>query len=264
MTNKNNMYNLKNCTFIIPIRIDSDDRVNNFNIVMNHLCSNLQTNIIIMESDSKRRVPSLLTGIGKGYCNIIYMFDYCSDTAFHRTRLLNEMLYTVKTDVVVNYDIDILLKPMDYLLAYNYVVYERCDLIYPYRKDNGAMLVNMNTGIKKLEDIKESDGTVVNADSGHCQFFNTKSYRNGGMENEYFVSWSPEDQERKYRFLTLGYKVNWLQNQIYHLEHYRGVNSSPENPHIFKAAELFKEIMKMSKNQLREYYNNVEYLKKYR
>ena len=44
---------LKDCTFIIPIRIESEDRLRNVITVLCFLVSNFDTNIIVKEVDTK-------------------------------------------------------------------------------------------------------------------------------------------------------------------------------------------------------------------
>ena len=44
---------LKDCTFIIPIRIESTDRLRNVITILCYLNSNFDTNIIVKEVDSK-------------------------------------------------------------------------------------------------------------------------------------------------------------------------------------------------------------------
>ena len=87
------------------------------------------------------------------------------------------------------------------------------------------------------------------------------------MENENFRGSSPEDKERYFRFTTLGYKVNRIENFIYHLEHSRGRNSWPTsvqgNPYMRENFEVWESIQKMDKQQLINYYSTQSYLKKY-
>ena len=45
---------LKDVTFIIPIRIDSDDRKRNIDLVVSYLLTHFNTNVIIKESSSKQ------------------------------------------------------------------------------------------------------------------------------------------------------------------------------------------------------------------
>jgi hypothetical protein len=83
------------------------------------------------------------------------------------------------------------------------------------------------------------------------------------MENENFISWSPEDKERFFRFNKLGYKVGRICDYVYHLEHSRGHNSSFNNPYLQKNFELWSYLEKLDKRKLKNYYSNQKYLKKY-
>ena len=83
------------------------------------------------------------------------------------------------------------------------------------------------------------------------------------MENEEFISWGCEDCEIYNRFNILDLKFKWIDYIVYHIEHSRGENSSISNPHVMKNSEIEQKISKMNKDELFEYYSNVEYLKKY-
>lgn len=50
------MIDLSDVTFTIPIRIDSQARLENFIIVLTYLLENFQTNIIILEDDSEQKI----------------------------------------------------------------------------------------------------------------------------------------------------------------------------------------------------------------
>lgn len=83
------------------------------------------------------------------------------------------------------------------------------------------------------------------------------------MENENFKAYAPEDKERFYRFVTLGYNVGRINNYVYHLEHSRGENSWFNNPHMKSNMEEWEKIQQMNREQLLEYYSKQDYLKKY-
>ena len=183
---------------------------------------------------------------------------------FHRTRLLNEMLSLVKTPVTVNYDCDILLDPRDYVAARDRVL-AGADLVYPYYKGESQRQIGP-VGKRMLSrscDLSEVAVTSWQSSCGHCQFFNTESYIEGGMENEEFLSYGPEDTERMLRFQKLGYRVEWMDNLIYHIEHARGQNSNDSNPHFRDNDDLYRKLGYMNPEQLREYYATRDYLKKY-
>jgi hypothetical protein len=111
--------------------------------------------------------------------------------------------------------------------------------------------------------ILDSNSNIHTSDYGWAQFFNRQVYINGGMENENFVAYSPEDKERFYRFTTLGYNVGRINDYVYHLEHVRGQNSWFDNPYMNSNNNEWEKIQNMNCEQLIEYYSKQDYLKKY-
>lgn len=258
--------NLLDCTFITAVKLESKDREFNFLRVIQFLCDNFATNIIIKESAEFSRVVELLPYIDRKECNIIHTFEH-NIGAFHRTRLLNEALVASKTSVTVNYDIDVFMEPKAYVAARDKVM-SGWDLVFPFLQgDNAQKQVTVPEHIKndyKGESLFNTDWiTPWQSYCGHCQFFRTDSYIAGGMENENFMSYGPEDREREERFRKLGYKITWMNDPIYHIEHSRDHNSSPSNPHFHANEDLMHRLRNMSKLELQEYYKNQEYLKKY-
>lgn len=258
-------HDLRDTTFIIPVRIESDDREFNFRFVIQWLLDHLDTNIIIREYGPRGRINIGHFDVPSSDRLFIHTYERDDSPVFHRTRILNEILALVKTPVTVNYDCDILLEPMDYVGARDRVL-SGADLVYPYFKGESQRKIEplgkqmLSRGCK-LSDITT---TAWGSSCGHCQFFNTKSYIDGGMENEAFLSYGPEDTERMIRFQRLGYRVEWMTNLIYHIEHARGQNSNETNPHFKSNDDLYRKLGYMEPEQLLEYYKNAEYLKKYR
>jgi len=188
-------------------------------------------------------------------------------------QIINEMLAMVKTDIVFNYDCDVLLQIETYEKAVQ-MIRDGYDIVYPYGFGNYQKQVNVNDEVVS-EFLNGLDFSVLDAKSnifdaqyGHVQVLSTKSYFDAGMENENFKGSSPEDKERFYRFNTLGYRVGRIDDFVYHLEHSRGENSWPisaqKNPHMANNFALWEDIQKMSVEELRKYYVNVSYLKKYK
>lgn len=259
---------LKNTTFIIPVGIESDDRRTNTIITLSYLCKHLETNIIIYENSSSSEISEILNSIDTSANNIKHIFNQSHDVIFHRTRFLNEMLNIVETPVVVNYDVDIILDPSVYKKCSDKII-NGSDLVYPYfwGDSQRRIFYSGRDKIKNtldLSSLEEGDFDLCRSEYGHCQFFNTSSYKKGGMENEEFISYAPEDQERGYRFKALGYKVEWSNDYVYHIEHSRGINSSSSNPMMKKNNDLFNYIKSLSRDGLSRYYKEREYLKKYR
>jgi hypothetical protein len=263
------MINLENTTFIIPICIESEDRKKNAEITLNYLCKHLQTNIIIFEYDSSPKLFNIIKNLNTN-SNICHNFieNNTGNNVFHRTKLLNEMLALTETEVVVNYDIDIILKPEVYKKCSDLIL-NGADLVYPYFWGNSQYQINYSGRDKlinhlSVDCLSNNDINLTRSEYGHCQFFNTKSYIQGGMENEDFISYGPEDQERGYRFKKLGYNVIWSDDFVYHIEHTRGNNSSSNNPMMQHNNKLFEKIKNMSLEQLKSYYKEINYIKKYK
>jgi len=272
------MIDLSNATFIIPLRIESEDRMRNIITLLCFLFGNFDTNVIVKEVDSQpvfeeNVLPQVKEFIGRDI-NLVHVFEKSDDPVFYRMHILNEMLAMSKTDVVINYDCDILLPIQTYVNAYESILNGTCDVVYPY--GNGTYQKQVHVNDEVVSDflntdfdfsILENKSQISTSDFGWVQFFKRSVYIEGGMENENFRGSSPEDKERFFRFTTLGYNVGRIDNWIYHLEHSRGQNSWPVsvrgNPYMAQNFEVWNHLQTLNKQKLKEYYSNQEYLKKY-
>lgn len=260
-------YNLKDTSFIIPIYIDSQDRLKNAKIVLNYLCYNFDTNIFIYEVYNEYSKLDFIKDIKNS--NIVLISEKYNGI-FHRTKYLNILLNMITTKVVVNYDIDILLPINNYILAQNYILDNYADIIYPFGNDyNLYNLYNVKLDEKYLnnpsiDNLSYSVKQMNFSNVGFCIFFSTLVYKKGGGENEEFISWGPEDQERFYRFKTLGYNIKRFEKEyVYHLEHLRTDTSNKTNKYYINNMKLYNNIILKNRLQLTDYIYNQPYLKKY-
>ena len=86
---------LKDVTFLIPLKLDSDDRRENLKRTINFIESNFDTNIIVCENDkvsNKEFIESISS-------NIHYMFDEDLSGIFKYTKVLNDMTKASKTSI---------------------------------------------------------------------------------------------------------------------------------------------------------------------
>jgi hypothetical protein len=248
--------------------------------------------VIIKESDEISKFDSWARPLIESITdtkNLTYIFEENYEDHFHRTRLLNEMILQTETEVVVNYDSDIILPVSSYVQAKEMLDSKKYDVIYPYRfGENGERKVVLNTKVEDENDlngllnfplIKEfisefntevldkSYGYAQNinglgwAEYGMVQFFNTKVYMDGYLENENFIAYAPEDVERHHRWNMLGYSIGRIDNHAYHLEHKRTENSWFNNPFMEKNNQLWEYLKNLSREQLVEYYENQDYVK---
>jgi len=264
---------LSEATFIIPIRIESQDRLRNVITTTAFLLENFDTNIVIKEVDSEsifeREALPVLKDILECDINVNHIFEKSDESLFHRQKVLNEMVVESNTEIVVNYDCDVLLPLDSYHEAYQSVLHHTHDVIYPYGQgmyqkqvkstDEVVSMFLETTDYKYLDKVSN----LHTSDFGWVQFFNRQVYIDGGLENENFKAYAPEDKERFYRFTTLGYNVGRINDYVYHLEHVRGENSWFSNPYMVSNMKEWEKIQTMNREQLKKYYLEQEYIKKY-
>lgn len=267
------MTDLKNCTFIIPLMLEHEDRYNNAKSVLSYLNENFETNIFIYEivnSGSKLDFLDSLRNLK------IKHWVSEQEPAFHRTKYLNIMLDEVTTKVVANYDIDVLLKPDVYTRAVSLICDGKSDVIYPYRfGNNGQRRIQRSPNIHSafanngyVLDFIDANSNLYSdfgSEYGHCIFFNTDIYKRYGAENENFISYGPEDKERGERFIKIGFNVNWMdESMVYHFEHHRGPDSSNHNPEFLKNWRIYDICRSMGREKTIFYYKEQEYNGKYK
>ena len=287
-----NMIDLKNVTFIIPLRIDTDDRLRNIILSTSFLLNNFDCKVIVKESDEMKKFELWALPTIKSIAdtsNLTYQYEENHDDHFHRTRLLNEMVLDAETDIVVNYDSDIILPIKSYVMAKEMLDNREADVVYPYKfGERGERKVVLNTSIEDVDDLNsllkqpiiqeftttwkpealdQSYGYAPHsngegwAEYGMVQFFNKQVYMDGYLENENFIAYAPEDVERHHRWLTLGYKIGRVENYAYHMEHKRTPNSSYNNPFMMRNNQLWDYLKGLSMNELIEYYEKQDYVK---
>ena len=272
------MIDLKSCTFIIPVRIESEDRMRNVITVLCYLLENFDTKVILKEVDTesvfeKEVLPQIKDYLGDAINNLTHVFEQSDDPVFYRMKIINEMLHMSDTPVIANYDGDVLFKPETYTKAVE-MIDGGYDIVYPYGfgEYQKQVFADDNDVSEFLSndfdfDILDKKSKMYDAQYGHVQFLNRTSYIDAGMENENFRGSSPEDKERHFRFEKLGYKVGRIDDQVYHLEHSRGRNSWPNsvegNPYMKENFEVWEKVQAMNTQELWDYYSSQEYLKKY-
>lgn len=258
---------LRDVTFNIPVRYDTDDRKNNLDCVLKYLQTNFDTNIIILECDKE---PIMYSGIkNKLTGNVLYNFIAEDTPIFHRTRFLNVMAGMSQTPVIVNYDADVILRTQQYVVARNAVLDGTLDACTAFSS------YTMNVPKKYIQTINETGNVDWLSEmmchiphrsavaKGGVVFWNKKKFIEVGMENENFISWGPEDQERVERCLKLGYKWGRVNGPLYHLDHQRLLNSGDSHEYSNHNDEEFKKILRMDDIQLKEYVKGFEWLKNY-
>lgn len=244
-------FDLSDVTFTIPTFHDHRDRFENLALSIKYLENDFNTNIIIGEQKNRvfeKMFPS---------CEYICFSDM---EKFHRTKMLNQMAQMAKTPIVVNWDADVFVPTLQIIRAVNLIREQKADMVYPYdgrfarvpRHFQPEMQKRLDLGIFRNENFKgtrpEDDLSV-----GGAIIWNKQSFIDGGQENEYMISYAPEDIERYERFRRLRFNIVRIPGIIYHLDHYVGENSSMSHP-LFKSNwNEMDKIRAMSDDELKVY-----------
>jgi len=245
-------YNILDVTFNIPVRIESPERLRNLTMVVSYLQKHFSTNILVGESSPKPTLRNLCKPCG-------YIHFQNDESHFHRTRLLNNLARASGTPYIVNYDVDVLLKPDSIMESVDMLRKKKADIVFPY----GGMFRNIRGDL--VNEFKHKlDMMIINDTNTHklnpksyggAVFWNKEAFMDVGMENENFCSWGLEDNERMTRAARLKKKMFRVPGTLYHLDHSRGNDSSEHNPFYAKNSEELNKIAAMNGKQVRAYIN---------
>ena len=275
-------FDLDKTTFIIPLRIETEDRMRNIITTLIYLTRNFNTKIIVKEVDKesiylREVLPLLEQALEPEMLSCInHIFEKNDEFTFHRTKILNDMLWMVDTPVVVNYDSDIILPVETYIYATNMISKgwvhpdaeggEPVKIVYPYGFGNYQWQCHVGDNevtnfINSGFNFEYFNGHMRQWDAkyGFCQFVDTEEYKKLGGENENFIAYGYEDDERYFRFNLLS-SVARINDYVYHLEHGRTKNSWFNNPHCEDNKKLWENLKVKGKESLLKYYKNVDYI----
>lgn len=237
---------LDKLSIIIPAHIESLERLENLQTLLRYLRLHLGCPILLGEMDEEPRLSTLDVDQ--------YLFFPIQSKGFHRTHILNELAKEVQTEYFLNTDTDVFFSPSAYRETY-LLLEQGMDIVYPYLGPfydiPREYVPALSAG--EFPDLKDEFFLMNENSVGGAVAFNRQSFIEGGMENENFVSWGLEDQERALRFLKLGYKVAKAKGYCLHLHHPRGETSSTSNPN-YERNQKELELVKTSRgDQIRSY-----------
>ncbi len=243
--------NLLDMTIMIPFRCDSQDRLENLELVIEYLTHHFDTNIIVKEV-SEQSMLGNLPWIRK----VKYIYEFSSEEKFHRTKILNDMLEEVITPYVSVYDCDVLFPIQSYVDTLNALRNGEV-FVFPYQGPFHEIPRRFIPEVKNRMEVNwiPLDQTGVNHPQsvGGSVFLNTEVYKKLGAENELCIDWGWEDGYRVNLYQKFGYNICRVGTILYHFEHQRGKSSGPSNPfHNHNQNEYYKTVY-MSKEDLDSY-----------
>ena len=261
---------MKDLTFIIPTRIETEDRLRNIISSVSYLLKHLPAKVIVKEVAPQstfkfRAIPEI-----KKYAdisNLTHIYEQTSEPLFCKSKVLNDLIVAADTKFVANYDADCILPLTSYHQAYALLAGDKADVVYPYGCGIYQWKAEYNMQVYQ-EFVSTLDYRVLdkrkslsNSTIGWTQFVNRQKYIDSYMMNENFISWGCEDDEFYFRMSTLGNRIARVDDYVYHLEHSRTDNSWFSNPKFNNNWQLWHTIKTFDRNQLIQYYKGQEYLK---
>ena len=261
---------MKDLTFIIPTRIETEDRLRNIISSVSYLLRHLPAKVIVKEVAPQstfkfRAIPEI-----KKYAdisNLTHLYEHTDEPLFCKSKVLNDLIVAADTKFVANYDADCILPLTSYHQAYAILAGDKADVVYPYGcgiyqwKAEYNMQVYQEFVSTLDYRVLDKRRTLSNSTIGWTQFVNRQKYIDSYMMNENFISWGCEDDEFYFRMSTLGNRIARVEDYVYHLEHSRTDNSWFSNPKFNNNWQLWHTIKTFDRNQLIQYYKGQEYLK---
>ena len=257
-------------TFLIPTRIETEDRLRNIISSVSYLLKHTDAKVIVKEVAPHNNFLFRALPIIKKYVditNLTSLYEESNEPLFCKSKVLNDLIVASETKFVANYDTDCILPLDSYYNAYHLLESNQVDVVYPYQCGiyQWRSTYNMDTFNSFMNtlstNVLDKDKSLSNSTIGWTQFINRQKYIDSYMMNENFISWGCEDDEFYFRMSTLGNRIARVNNYVYHLEHSRTHNSWFSNPNFNNNYHLWNTIKTFDRTQLINYYKEQEYFK---
>lgn len=261
-------------TYIMPVRIESADRLRNVITSVTYLLKTLpDAKVIVKEVDkesvfAEQALPVIEKYVDKTKANLLHVFEKSESDLFHKTRILNDLIEMAPTSIICSHDVDVVYPLKSHIMAYEVIKKGQCDVVYPYGcgvyqyqvtypQNIYERFLASEFDIRIFENHMRTESSTI----GWTQFYRRKTVIQSGWWNENFLSWGAEDCEFYYRMNALGNKVSRVEGPIWHLEHGRTHNSHYHNPKFMENHQLWQNIRTWDKDQLLKYYRSQAYVK---
>jgi hypothetical protein len=269
---------MKDLTYLLPCRIESDDRLRNVITSVTYILKNFpEAKVLVKEVDKKSNfkesaLPQIRKYVGDT-SQLKHIFEESDEQFFHKTRILNDLCVAADTPIIYNHDVDVVVPKNSHELAYRSITQEGSDAVYPFGCGIYQWAVNYSDDLLdkflSSHDGKDFDTSIVQASSarvpssiGWGQMITKTAEVSAGLWNEEFISWGAEDCEFYYRLNLFGFKVGRVIDDIFHFEHGRTFNSHYHNPKFQDNDRLWNKIRTLDKDELTQYYSTLNYIQR--
>ena len=272
------MYDFKDITFMIHVRIDNEERMRNLKAIMlfyRKHCINVRF-FIIEDCPVDESQVDTQDLVNEGcFTEEDRYVHHINEGNYERTLCYNEVAKIDDRPLIASLDTDVIIHPKYMYKAIRHMMQTGLAMVYPYSgkfisimsldvKREFEESLDYNTLLKytpKDWELYHNDGNIEvthHHSVGGCVFFNREFYLKIGGYNPNFIGWGYEDNEIKYRLTTLGYKHGRIHDDnawLWHLLHDTDTAKTirTENPHFNHNRQLSDRIMRMGKEEMQEY-----------
>ncbi len=245
---------LSDVTFIVPLYVESEDRLRNLKIVLRFIARHLRTRVLVVEDTGKSAgspAKDIATGLGFEHDAVAGN----DSPYFHKTWMVNRGIEKSTTPMVVVHDSDIAMNPLQYVLARD-AVRDGGDAVFPY---NGTFIDTPpehfsafagSLDIAALDPLAAGNEYPGIAGYGGAVFFSRHAFDASGGFNETIVAWGLEDREMIERLEKLGMPARRGDGPLFHLRHARTVNSDETHPFWAANVRILEETRRMDRPAL--------------
>jgi len=253
---------MHNVTFLLPLRIDNQDRIDNFQTCLRYLTKRFpQSEILVVEDDAESKCEDLCKTYGVTY------HHKKNDGRFSRSMVINTGLLLASRDYFVVYDIDVLIDASLISRAVKTLQESSLHIVLPHN----SIFINVKGSLKAqvseslnigfvppvyslFPPLKRSEMEAYCILSG-VVVFRTSTLREIGGYSKKMISYGWEDIEVLKRAAKLGfYYFSLPTGNVIHLDHARGKDSTQGEYYELNKREFLK-ISVMNKSDLVSYIN---------
>lgn len=252
---------MKDLTFIIPIRVDTEDRIENCLTILRFLQQHFpQSEVLLMEQDAESRTDRIVEAFPSVKRDFVRNPD-----RFSKSVAVNTGIALATRALICMCDTDILLHPDAIRRAAEMLRKRRKRVVIPHNRMvldvSGALKAEISSSLdmEKYGKVRRFVAAPIRADiilrdnnGGIFMADKEVLILEGGL-NKKMISYGWEDSEFSRRLDKLGYYTFMLPEfNLVHLDHRRGPDSQINEMFDVNRSE-YEKISAMSRRQLQSY-----------
>lgn len=227
-------FSFEEISFVIPIKIDSQDRLENLNFICNYLINRyINSQIIIVECDKASTLSCFAEKLELEYY-------FLNSERFSKTRAINLGLIKSNKTLICIWDADMIASPSAISQGIGILQKGNINLVIPHNQIfvniknelRNDFLQNFKDGVSYFHSInkfsKNSSNENIDIYKCHGGFILTlkSTLQSVGGFNYLMTSYGWEDSEILLRFKKLGLNYCFIKDySAIHLDHFRGEDS---------------------------------------